>query len=144
MKNSILILVLTLCGTTFSQNSAIRNAEKNLTNEYEKTWVYLETISTMGNRQTKSNDCIGDTLRFKLVGKIYLGLICESKETNNNLWSIEGEDEDELYINLDQRYMIDIYTKVIDGNRVEVLRLKKISKVKDEPSVGHLYITLNE
>lgn len=136
-------MLLIAGSNVIAQNSAILKVEKSLTNGNEKKWVYSETVKTMGNRQMKSVDCSEDTLTFIMANKSYQGSICDGEETNIKTWKIEGDDEDELYINLGQKYMIDIYSKVVNGNKVEYLRLKKISHVKDESSVGYIYVATN-
>lgn len=143
MKHLILILLILSCCNVIAQTNPISNAEQHLTNGTKKTWKYYQTVNTMGNQQSSSSECEGSLLTFTLTDRNYTGKLCNGKDAEINTWSIEGVDEDELYINLDNRYMIDIYTKEIDSKKVEILRLKSISSSKELPSVGYLYIAQN-
>lgn len=139
MKIWIISFMVSFSFDCMAQN-AIAKTEQELTNGNKKSWRFFETVKTMGNRQMSSNDCQNNLLTFQLSPKTYLGKVCEGNDAN--IWRVEGDDPDEQYIIMDQRYMIDIYHKQIEGKQVEVLRLKKISTNKEQPTIGHIYLAV--
>ncbi len=133
------ILLFILCYYNLAAQDSIEETEEDLTGGSSKTWVYLETIKTMGTRMSKVVRCRGEKLTFEISGKKYEGKVCEASGPDNSTWSIQEEAEDEQYITMDKRYMIDIYSKNVNGERKQVLRLKRTSDEKDTESIGHIY-----
>ncbi len=94
----------------------------------------------MGGRESISATCENNTLTFNFPDKTYSGSICNEENRKGKKWKLEGNNEDELYLVIDKKYMIDVYKKNIAGKQTEVLRLKIISSKPQEPSVGYIYV----
>jgi len=145
MKILFVILSIGLILNCHAQqlNNPIQKTEKQLTNGTQKSWIYYETIKSMGGRQVSELECDHDTITFIQETKTFTGFLCETDSLVGNNWKIEGNNPDEQFIYLgDKFYMLDIYSKPIDGEKVQLMRLKDLSKDKGEPSVGHVYKAL--
>lgn len=88
---TILVLIVTLSLVVQAQedNNAVMATEEKLTYGSQKSWIFLETVKTLGNRKSKYYRCNQDTLKFRLSSKTYVGKICETTNPDQKNWCVE-------------------------------------------------------